>query len=662
MARRPGVGRENEGGPVQLDERQSGPVATVDDLEVTFVRRHEPVKAVRGVNLEIFPGEILGLVGESGSGKSTVGLSLLGLLRGTPPPRVTGTVRVLGVDILHAKPRTLRDLRKHRLGVVFQDPMSSLNPTMRIGRQLAEATDSYAEAERLLGAVGLPRPRSLLRSYPHQLSGGQRQRVMTAIAIASNPALVVLDEPTTALDVTVQAQVLELFRSLRNVVHCAFLFITHDLGVAAQIADRVAVMYAGRIMELGPAAEVLRAPAHPYTEGLLRSRIEMLTDRQRPLPTIPGEPPSLASPPHGCPFAPRCSLRIDACEIAAPALLPAGDGRVAACIRIGEALERQAIELQPKPWPDIDVMGSDSSLIAQLRDVHRDFLVSTSTFRREQLHAVRGVNLDVSRGESIAVVGESGCGKSTMLRLVAGLIRPDRGSVDLAPGTNPQMVFQDAGASLTPWLTVGEMVGERLLPLHLTPSERADRLERALAMVGLDRSVMGIRPRQLSGGQRQRVAFARAIVVPPKLLICDEPTSSLDVSLAAVVLNMIGRLRRELDLAVLFVTHDLAAARVVADRIAVMYLGQIVEEGPVDEVTARPAHPYTKALISAVPGMTQLQTLAKGDPGNPLSIPGGCPFHPRCPEMVDACRITVPQLLPIRAEIDRTAACILVVH
>jgi peptide/nickel transport system ATP-binding protein len=564
---------------------------------------------------------------------------------------------VLGVDMLHARARTLRELRRHRLGVVFQDPMSSLNPTMRIGRQLGEVAKSAAEAERLLGAVGIPRARSVLRAYPHELSGGQRQRVMTAIAIAGDPALVVLDEPTTALDVTVQAQVLDLFRSLRDVVRCAFLFITHDLGVAAQIADRIAVMYAGRVMELGPARQVLQAPAHPYTSALLRSRIEMQTDRRRPLTTIPGEPPNLVDPPRGCPFAPRCAFHILECDVEPPPLLPAGDGQVAACIRIAEVRWHISAHGQVADW---SAVSAEAAPIAKLHDIHRDFRVWTSTFKREQLHALRGIDLEVKRGECIALVGESGCGKSTLLRIVAGLLQPDRGSVELAPGANVQMVFQDAGASLTPWLTVGELVGERLL--NLPAAERTQRLERALAMVGLDRRVINVRPRQLSGGQRQRAAFARAIVVPPKLLICDEPTSSLDVSLAAVVLNMIGRLRRELDLAVLFVTHDLAAARVVADRIAVMYLGQIVEDGPVDQVTSSPAHPYTKALISAVPGLSRVVTLAKGEPGNPLAIPSGCPFHPRCLEAVDACRTTVPALLALRGRPDREAACILVEH
>jgi peptide/nickel transport system ATP-binding protein len=387
----------------------------------------------------------------------------------------------------------------------------------------------------------------------------------------------------------------------------------------------------------------------------------MRTDRLRPLATIPGEPPNLVHAPSGCPFAPRCSLRIPECEAAPPPLIDAGVGRLAACIRLTEAMSSSHSSVEVGAWASVDT-GKQEGPAVRLRDIHRDFRVWTSTFKREHLHALRGIDLEVARGESIALVGESGCGKSTLLRIVAGLIAPDRGSVEMAPGATAQMVFQDAGASLTPWLTIGELVGERLLNLPLTSVQRTEQLERALAMVGLDRSVIGVRPRQLSGGQRQRAAFARAIVVPPKLLICDEPTSSLDVSLAAVVLNMIGRLRRELDLAVLFVTHDLAAARVVADRVAVMYLGQIVEDGPVDQVTASPAHPYTKALIAAVPGLTRVATLAKGEPGNPLSIPSGCPFHPRCLEAIEACRTTIPALLPIRGQAGRSAACILVEH
>ena len=585
---------------VDAPESAGAPARVVDvsDLRVTFERRGRPVHALRGVSLRIEPGEIVGLVGESGSGKTVLGLSLLGLLRGEPAPKVSGTARVMGVDMVSAPAAQRRRLLNTQLGAVFQNPMTSLNPTMTVGRQLLESSGSTDESVRLLEAVGVPNPRDRLDSYPHEFSGGQLQRIMIAMAIAGNPSLVVADEPSTALDVTVQMQILELLASLRDHLGCSFLLVTHDLGVASEIADRIAVLYAGKLLESRGSQAMLNEPAHPYSIGLLQSRLNLSSSRERPLISLPGEPPDPRLPPSGCPFAPRCELRIDECEARMPEQVELADGGMSACIRLQEAATYRA-EFEP---PSLWAQGAVSEdVVVRLDGV-------TKTFRKrkgwshQEIQALRGISLEVRRSEAVALVGESGCGKSTLLRVVSGLLDHDGGELALAEDLDPQMVFQDALASLTPWLSVRELVGERLRGRGKSKAEVRRLVIDALLRVGLTEELMTAKPRQLSGGQAQRVALARAIVAPPGLLLADEPTSALDVSLGAVVLNLIGQLRRELGLTVMFVTHDLAAARVVADRIAVIHSGEIVETGRADEVIAAPAHAYTKTLLASVPG------------------------------------------------------------
>ncbi|MGJ6125346.1 ABC transporter ATP-binding protein [Mycolicibacterium sp. Y3] len=609
------------------------PVAAVGDLHVTFRRNGTDVHALRGVSLAVAPGEILGLVGESGSGKSVLGFGLLGLL--PRQARVDGTISVVGSDMVHGDAKMLRKVRRLDLGAVFQDPMTSLNPTMRIGKQVAEAAGSEEEALRLLTAVGIPEPARRIRSYPHELSGGLRQRVMIAIAIAGDPELIIADEPTTALDVTVQAQVLTLLQGLRDEIGCSIVFITHDLGVAAQISDRIAVLYAGRIAEIGPTAEVLQAPAHPYTRGLLRSRLTLQTVRDRRLAALPGSVPSPLVPLPGCAFAPRCELTTDDCTKTPPDPISVAPGRVSACLL---PPERQAVTEATSdggPFAEQAVSPPDAEppCAIELADVLKTFAVA----RRGKLQALRGVTLRVGHGESVALVGESGSGKSTLLRVIAGLEKATSGTVKLAGEQRPQMVFQDAGASLTPWLSVGELIAERLRGTKMSRSQRREAVIEVLERVGLPAEVATSRAGQLSGGQRQRVSLARATVVPPPVLLCDEPTSALDVSLAASVLNLIGDLRRKLDMSVVFVTHDLSVARVVADRIAVMYLGRIVEIGPAEQVIGDPAHPYTRALVDSIPDLGRESRVLAGEPASPLSPPTGCAFHPRCPISVDAC-------------------------
>ena len=633
-------------------------LVSVEDLHVSFRRGDRTVHALRGVDFTLRPGEILGLVGESGSGKSVLGLTLLGLLPARPAPTVTGRAVVCGTDMVTAGSEGTRLVRKAHLGAVFQDPMTSLNPTMRVGAQVVEAAGSTTEAIRLLDAVGVPDPARRLKSYPHELSGGLRQRVMIAMAVAGTPALVIADEPTTALDVTVQAQILELLATLRDELGTSFILVTHDLGVAAQVADRIAVLYGGRLAEVGPSADLFGAPRHPYSRGLLRSRLVLATDRTRPIRTLPGEPPDPRAHPPGCPFAPRCDHYAAECDAALPDLATTGPDHQVACVRLDQVTSGPTVVVSKEapPWPPVAGIGRGNAPAVLVHGVHKRFTVG-SGFRKKQLQALRGVDLALNEGEAVALVGESGCGKSTLLRSIAGLQPVDEGSIEFGKGARPQMVFQDAGASLTPWLTIGEQIEERLRSEGLGRKERTSRMLESLSLVGLPHEVASAKPAQLSGGQRQRVGLARATVVPPEVLLCDEPTSALDVSLAATVLNLIGRLRRELGVAVLFVTHDLAAARMVGDRIAVMYLGRIVELGPADELCASPVHPYTRALLDTVPEVGRVHVRLKGEPANPLEPPTGCAFHPRCTMAEASCATAAVVLEPVDGSRHRAVAC-----
>jgi peptide/nickel transport system ATP-binding protein len=640
--------------PLAPAPEPTAPRARLVDVAVTFRRRGVPLRAVRGVNLEVGPAEILAVVGESGSGKSVLGLTMLGLLGGDPKPSVSGRADVCGVDMISASPEERRVIRKQHLGAVFQDPMTSLNPTMRVGRQVVEAAGSVEEARHLLDLVGVPDPARRMRSYPHELSGGLRQRVMLAMAVAGRPELVIADEPTTALDVTVQAQILSLLRDLRDEIGCSFVLITHDFGVASQVADRVAVMYGGRLAEAGVMNDVLASPSHPYTAGLLRSRLDLDLPLGHEIATLPGEPPDPRAHPSGCAFAPRCPVSIDTCTESLPEPVAAPThGGVVACIVTPSAASTE-VRVETPVFAPVKLGAAGSTHAVRCHGVGKDFWIRRG-LQRDRLAALQDVVLDVAAGESVAIVGESGSGKSTLLRVVAGLLSPDRGRVERAG--RPQMVFQDAGASLTPWLTVGEIVGERLRKTT-SRRERAEKVEDALRLVGLPPEVAATKAASLSGGQRQRVAFARATIVPPPILLCDEPTSALDASLAASVLNLLQHLRRELGMAVMFVTHDLAAARFVADRVAVMYLGAIVEVGNADEIVAAPQHPYTKALLAAVPRPGTRPVRLPGEPASPLAVPTGCAFHPRCNERIDGCDRHAPSLLSVDGTSRRFVACV----
>jgi peptide/nickel transport system ATP-binding protein len=603
--------------------------ASIKGLTLILERDGLRSEVLRGIDLEIRPREIVGLVGESGSGKSALALAMTGLLPASARPQIGGTIHVAGVDMVHGTKEALRAVRHKELGVIFQDPMTSLNPTMRVGKQITEVTGNPGEAISLMSAVGIRDPELRLRAFPHELSGGLRQRIMAAIAVGGRPSLVIADEPTTALDVTVQAQLLDLLRELRDQFGCSVMLITHDLAVAAQIADRIAVLYAGRIVELGPVGEVLHQPMHPYTVGLLRSRLSLDTPRGLPLQTLQPETASIVERMRGCAYHSRCPLAVERCAVEQPpfdaAETASQDTQRQGALSQGTPLPRTPLPGVPHlracwhPVAKVQAFAGDppsnrsvlpahrsgnaaSEPAVRIEDLHTRFVLKSGSRKRQEVHALRGVGLTVSSGEALSIVGESGSGKSTLLRVIAGLAPVTSGSVRIAKG-GAQMVFQDAGASLTPWLTIGELLRERLLPLRLNAVEMQKRIEAALTSIGLPASVARVRPTELSGGQRQRIALARATMIAPAVLLCDEPTSALDASLAASVLNLIREMRRNLMMTVLFVTHDLSVARLMGDRIVVMTQGEIVEDGTSDEVIERPRHPYTRALLASVPSI-----------------------------------------------------------
>jgi peptide/nickel transport system ATP-binding protein len=588
--------------------------ARVRDLEVTFPGG---VRALRGVSLTVAPGEILGVVGESGSGKSVLGLTMLGLLG--DDAALAGESWLGDTEMVAANPDERRAARRRYAGAVFQDPNTSLNPTAKVGHQVVEAADPDADAATMLRRAGIPEPETRVNQYPYELSGGLRQRAMIAMAIARSPSLIVLDEPTTALDLLLQAEILRLFSSLREELQASMLFITHDLVVASLIADRVAVLYGGRVAELGDARQVLRRPSHPYTAALLTSRLSLHTPLEGELPTLPGEPPDPRMHAPGCPFAPRCGYAKPRCGAGLPELEPSpSHSGEDACFRAAEIAEQLEMAVPDADEPEakapvatngVSARPTSARVVAdgaEPAEPHAIEVIGVSkAFGKgsKRRLAVDGVSLTVPDGASLALVGASGCGKTTMLRMIVGLEQPDDGKIKIGPGGRPQLVFQDAGASLTPWLTVGDHLAERLTVAGVPSAQRAERIRETLSMVGLPADVAASRPGRLSGGQRQRVALARAVVECPPLLACDEPTSALDVSLAATVINLLRRLRGELGLSILFVTHDLAVARAIADDVAVMQDGKIIEQGSAEDVLHHPKHEYTRKLVAAVPDM-----------------------------------------------------------
>jgi peptide/nickel transport system ATP-binding protein len=647
----------------------ANPVLAVRDLRVTFPGQAGDVRAVRGIDVELRRGEVLGIVGESGSGKSATALAVTGLLPSYA--KVEGSVALDGQELLGRDDAGMARIRGKRVAVVFQDPLSALTPVYTIGDQIAEAVrihndvSKQAARERtveLLELVGIPNAAERANAFPHEFSGGMRQRVMIAMAIANDPDVIVADEPTTALDVTIQAQVLEVLRTAREVTGAAIVIITHDLSVIAGFADRVAVMYAGRIVESGTVDEVFYSPRMPYTMGLLGAIPRADESGDRPLVPIEGSPPSLVDLPPGCPFAPRCPLVFDTCREVEPALIAVGSpGHRSAC-HLAEKIEAggwSPADVYPVPElpeaPIARVPREEREVVLEARDLVRHYpLMKGAVFKRQvgAVQAVDGISFDVRDGETLGLVGESGCGKSTTLLEVLELAAPQAGRIVVlgrdtaelsaserrALRRDVNIVFQDPMASLDPRMPVSDILAEPMRTHGMDGAKVSARIRELLRLVGLNPEHAGRYPQQFSGGQRQRIGIARALALEPELLVLDEPVSALDVSIQAGVINLLEDLRARLGLSYLFVAHDLAVVRHIADRIAVMYLGKIVEIGDVTRVYESASHPYTQALLSAIPlpdphkERARRRILLEGDLPSPADPPSGCRFRTRCPK------------------------------
>jgi len=661
----------------------------VDNLSTHFrVGRNKVARAVDGISFSLAQGKTLAIVGESGCGKTQTAISIMRLIadNGFHP---SGRILFDGHDLLALSMDEMRALSANTMAMIFQEPMSSLNPLYRVGNQLEEPLRLHRKLEKrparkraieLLDQVGIPEPDKLIDDYPHQLSGGMKQRVMIAMALACRPRLLIADEPTTALDVTIQAQVLGLMADLKAETGTSILLITHDMGIVNQMADSVCIMYAGRIAEQGTREQIFRNMSHPYTRRLFDS-IPTPEDTPYHLNTVPGIVPSATEYGAGCLFADRCQFVMDVCrrQDSPPHTLDAGH-RVACHLfdhgryeKLDDDRARVAAPERPK----------GGGVLLQVRRIKTHFPVHRGVFRRvvAYIKALDEVDLDLERGSTVALVGESGCGKTTFGESILRLNRDARGEVrfegrDIMRLTGSelkeireelQIVFQDPYGSLSPRMTIEEIVGEGLRVHHpdLGETERRGKISAVLREVGLDPTVSGRYPHEFSGGQRQRVAIARALILEPKFMVLDEPTSALDVSVQAQVLNLLRELQSRRSLTYLFISHNLSVVRYMADRVAIMYLGRVVEYAPVEELFSRPRHPYTRSLLEAVPGLGErkpFRTLV-GDVPSPLSPPAGCHFHPRCPIYLNEpensplrqkCRSHYPQKTGTR---ESSAAC-----
>jgi peptide/nickel transport system ATP-binding protein len=668
------------------------PLLQIEDLHTEIRLRNATVHALEGVSLSVEAGECLGIVGESGSGKTMTALSVMQLL--PPGGHITGGRILLdGKVISTLNDEEMRNVRGNEIGMIFQDPMTSLNPTMTIGDQIAETVRLHRGADRqtaqdraveVLGLVGMPKPAERVKAYPHQLSGGMRQRVMIAMALAAEPRLLIADEPTTALDVTIQKQILELIDDLRKRLGMAVILVTHDLGVIAGRADRAVVMYAGRVMEDTSTLRLFGNPRHPYTEALFEALPEKAADVSGRLYNIPGQPPDLTRPPAGCKFAARCRYAQDKCRQTEPPLEGGWDHSYRCFFPVGsatddtEAVARLATE--PPPERAVKVAAADGRPLLSVDHLVKNFTVTSGALLQRKLgevSAVADVSFSITPGQTFGVVGESGCGKTTVGRLIVGLEKASSGAIvvdgeDLAKlgtrerrrrGSKVQLMFQDSYASMDPRMRVGPILREPLAIQHVgSRREQQARIDAMLDEVGLPRAAVERYPHEFSGGQRQRLGLARALILNPKLLVADEPVSALDVSIQAQILNLMQDLQRDLGLTYLFISHDLSVVRYMSDTIGVMYLGKLVEVGPADDVYYRPIHPYTKGLVDAIPvadPRAERATRQKGVAGElPSNIhpPSGCRFRTRCPLAEEICAEQEPPLRPFTTS-GHLAAC-----
>ena len=674
------------------------PLLQIKDLHTDIEIRSGVVRALSGVDLHVNPGETLGIVGESGSGKTMTALSLMGLL--PQGGKVSsGSIILDGQDLTQLPLKEKRKLRGTKVGMIFQDPLTSLNPTMKIGLQVCEPLrvheglskkEALERAVEILKRVGMPRPEVVINNYPHQLSGGMRQRVMIAMALVCKPRILIADEPTTALDVTTQMQILDLIDELRDEYQMGVILITHDLGVVAGHTDRVAVMYAGRIVETAPTKTLFTEPKHRYTSSLMAALPERALAAGTKLFSIPGAPPSLTNLPVGCRFASRCLWAGAECVDRYPDL--SGEGfHTYSCFHPVQEGDESPAELQAKlegsapvdeavaePGTPV-VYGEVDDTVEVLLDVKeasREYASSGSGFLKRDkgvVSAVDRVSITLKKGETYGLVGESGCGKSTMGRLIAGLEPPSGGAIELGGRDlatlkgrdavrihrDVQMMFQDSYAAMDPRMRIDQILAEPM-SIQKTGNARqiAERIMEILEQVGLTEEILDRYPHEFSGGQLQRIGFARSLTLAPDLIVADEPVSALDVSVQAQVLNLMKDLQQELGLSYLFISHDLAVVQYMADRIGVMYLGRIVEEGPAKEVVENPKHPYTKALIDSIPvpdpefSHDDQAIKLTGEPPSAVNPPKGCRFRPRCPFAGEECKMQ-----PLLTEETHRVAC-----
>ncbi len=605
----------------------SEPLLEVENLAVTFPTDGGDLYAVRGLSYHVAPREVVAMVGESGSGKSAAAMAVIGLL--PPYATVSGSVRLGRQELLDKSDADMSKIRGARIGTVFQDPMSALTPVYTVGDQIAEAItvhhrqvgarDARRRAIELLELVGIAQAATRARSFPHELSGGERQRVVIAIAIANDPDLIICDEPTTALDVTVQAQILEVLKTARDVTGAGVLIITHDLGVVAEFADRALVMYAGRAVEQAGVESLYVDRRMPYTAGLLGSVPRLGAPRGERLVPIPGAPPSLVVLPPGCPFAPRCPLAVDECRRSEPALTVVAPDHAAACFRSDQVAGRSAAEIYGVATdpPNIDD-DSGSDIIVRVRDLSKTYrLTKGVVFRRQigEVRAIDGISFDVPQGRTLGIVGESGSGKSTTLHEILELRAPQSGSIEILGNDvatlsvarrrelrrDVQVVFQDPVAALDPRLPVFDLLAEPLAANDFDRPAIDIRVAELLEIVGLSRADASRYPGEFSGGQKQRIGIARALALQPKILALDEPVSALDVSIQAGIINLLLDLQHEFNLTYLFVSHDLSVVKHLAHQVAVMQHGKIVEYGEADDVFTNPRHSYTRQLLAAIP-------------------------------------------------------------
>jgi peptide/nickel transport system ATP-binding protein len=642
-------------------------VLQINNLTTSIGRGGDRVVPVSDVSIQIRQGETMALLGESGCGKSMTALSIMRLL---PPSAVItgGDILLEQSHLLDLSERAMRAERGGRVGMIFQEPMTSLNPVMSIGRQIAEAVKLHdadnskrvmARVEELLSDVGIPDPGQRMHEYPHQLSGGMKQRVMIAMALAGRPRLLVADEPTTALDVTIQAQVLQLMKQLQQQTGMAILLITHDLGVVAEVADRIGIMYAGEIVETADVADFFKQPRHPYSQRLFEA-LPTPQKRNRPLQAIEGQVPRLNAEFSGCRFVERCPFAQALCREQIPQWRGSQNSGYR-CHFVDAGIASDAAAVEPETVMDSTHTETAQSLL-DVTDLKVWFPIKKGVFHRTVGHvrAVDGVDLSLSTGKTLALVGESGCGKTTAGKGILQLIRPTAGSVvfngeELTQlkgralrrrRADIQLIFQDPASSMNPRMTVEEIIAEGLVVQGIGREQRQQRIAEILEQVGLPGDALGRYPHEFSGGQRQRIAIARALILEPQLIICDEPTSALDVSVQAQILNLLKELQQQRQISYLFITHNLAVVSYLADEVAVMYLGRIVELGSVEQILADPKHPYTQALLSAVPvpdphAIREVIRL-QGDMPSPANPPSGCYFHPRCPQAMDVCRRSYP--------------------